>query len=126
MRGRNRWTAVAVVAGALLVVSVIPVPGAVPEEGGGIPTSVLFHFLGYGTLTATLGLTVLDRSDRVQAAVTAPSGSSAYGALMECLQYPIPYRSFSYFDMLVNAAGAMLGAVALFCALVLSASDEHR
>lgn len=118
-RLENRWTAVAVVAGAILVVSVIPVPGAVPDDGGGIPTSVLFHFLGYAALAATLGITLLDRSDRVQAAVTALSGSGAYGALMECLQYPIPYRSFSYFDMLVNGAGATVGGLLLVGVLAL-------
>ncbi|MDE2297705.1 MAG: VanZ family protein [Burkholderiales bacterium] len=49
--------------------------------------------------------------------------SKSYGALIECLQYPVPYRSFSILDMATNAAGATLGAVVLLGALALS---EHR
>lgn len=119
------WLAVALVAGAILVLSVIPIPGSVPEEGGGVPTSVLFHFLGYATMAPLLAFSSLTRDLRVRPIATGLLGTSAYGVLIECLQYPIPYRSFSYLDMLVNGAGATAGTVVLLCVLSLSLSDDR-
>ncbi|WP_122090006.1 VanZ family protein [Halalkalicoccus subterraneus] len=123
MRRTNRWIAVAVVAAAILVVSMIPIPGSVPEEGGGIPTSLLFHFVGYAALAGTVGHAAFPAGGRLRALLTGVCGASVYGALIECLQYPVPYRSFSILDMATNAAGATLGAVVLLGALALS---EHR
>lgn len=126
MRGasRTRWAAVLGVALAILAVSVVPIPGAVPDEGGGIPTSAVFHFLGYAALSALIGVALLVRQPPVRGSGTGLLGASAYGVLIECLQYPIAYRSFSYVDMLVNAAGATLGALVLLS--VLARSDDHR
>lgn len=122
MRGslRGRWTVVALVSIAILVVSVIPIPGAVPEEGGGIPTSVLFHFFGYGVLAGLLAVSVLVEGTRARASLTGAFGASAYGILIECLQYPIPYRSFSYVDMLVNGLGAAVDILLTWGVVVLS------
>lgn len=117
---RERF-AVALVAGAILVGSMIP--GSVPEEGGGVPTSVLFHFLGYATMAPLLAFSSFTRDLRVRPIATGLLGTSAYGVLIECLQHPIPYRSFSYLDMLVNGAGATAGTVVLLC--VLSLSDDR-
>ncbi|MCL7416674.1 MAG: VanZ family protein [Halalkalicoccus sp.] len=125
MRRRNRWTAVLGVALAILAVSVVPIPGAVPDEGGGIPTSVMFHFLGYATLAALIGVALLVRQPPVRGSGTGLASASAYGVLIECLQYPIPYRSFSYVDMLVNGAGATLGALVALGVLA-ARSDDHR
>ncbi len=124
---RARWGTVVLVAGTILVVSAVPIPGAVPEEGGGVPTSVLFHFLGYATLSALLAFARLARQ-RAARAATGLAGASTYGVLIECLQSPIPYRSFSYLDMLVNAAGASLGAVIVLGVLVFvfPGSEHHR
>lgn len=118
---RARWLAVALVAGAILVVSVVPIPGSIPEESGGIPTSVLFHFLGYATMATVMVLAISPptRDRRVRSIATGFLGASAYGVLIECLQHPIPYRSFSYLDMLVNGTGATAGTF-LVCVLVLS------
>lgn len=120
----SRWTAVALLAGAILVASLIPIPGSVPEDSGGIPTSALFHAVGYAALAGAIGYALLARVDRDRALVAGIGGASAYGALIECLQYPIPYRTFSYLDMAINAAGAALGALALCCLLVVSGPDS--
>lgn len=37
----------------------------------------------------------------------------AYGILIECIQYFLPYRSFSFLDMLGDAAGVALYAWSL-------------
>lgn len=126
MRVPSRWALVALLAGAILVVSVVPIPDSVPEDGGGIPTSALFHVVGYAALAAATGYALLAPGGRARALVAGSGGAGTYGALIECLQYPIPYRTFSYLDMLVNVAGATLGAAALLCALALSRSDDHR
>jgi VanZ family protein len=123
---RARWLAVALLAVAILAVSVVPIPGSVPEDGGGIPTSALFHFVGYAVLAGAIGYARLPDGGRIRALLAGFCGASAYGVLIECLQYPIAYRTFSYLDMAINAAGATLGAAALLCTLVLAGSDEHR
>lgn len=115
---RARWLAVALLAGVILVVSVIPIPGSVPEEGGGIPTSVLFHFLGYAALAAALAIALGSR--RLRSSISGSfAGASGYGVLMEFVQLGLPYRTFSYLDMAVNASGALLATtVALVVALL--------
>lgn len=126
MRNSSRWTPVALLACAILVVSIIPVPGAVPEEGGGVPTSLLFHVVGYAALAVATGYALLAPGDRARALVAGTGGAGAYGTLIECVQYPIAYRTFSYLDMLVNAGGAALGALVLLCVLLIRGSDDHR
>lgn len=117
---RARWLAVALLAGAILVVSVTPIPASVPEEGGGLPTSVLFHFLGYAALAAALALALLSR--RLGVAIGgAFVGASGYGVLMELLQFGLPYRTFSYLDVAINASGA---AAALLVVLLFVRRSE--
>lgn len=119
---RSRWIAVLLIASAILVVSVIPIPGAVPEEGGGVPTSAPFHFVGYAVLATLLGFALLARRRALSANTLALVGASLYGVLIEFVQYPIPYRSFSYLDMLINTAGAFFGVLLL--ALLLARSEQ--
>lgn len=118
---RVRWTAVGLFAGAILLASVVPIPGPGPEEPGGIPTTAFLHFLGYGTLSGLLVAFSSGRRRSARALSTGLLGSTAYGALIECLQYVVPYRSFSYLDMAVNGAGAAVGALAALCVLAVSA-----
>lgn len=118
---RGRWVAVVLVACAILVASVIPIPGSVPDDGGGIPMSVLFHFVGYAALTTALGVALSVHQPPFSAAFRSLVGASLYGVLIECVQHPIPYRSFSYTDMLTNSAGAILGVLLL--AVLISRSE---
>ncbi|MEM4782089.1 MAG: VanZ family protein [Halalkalicoccus sp.] len=118
MRAGGRWAAVGLVAGAILLVSVIPIPGSVPKDGG-VPTSALFHVVGYAVLAALLSIALLATETRVRAALLGSGGASGYGALIECVQYPISYRTFNFLDMLINGAGAGVGVLLLFVALAL-------
>ncbi len=110
---RSRWSVVALFAAAILFVPVIPIPGSIPEEGSGIPTSLLFHFVGYAALAALLGFALFVRRTSLYSTTLSIVGATLYGILIEYIQYPIPYRSFSYLDMLGNGAGAAFGAVVL-------------
>lgn len=114
---RTRWLAVALLAGVILVVSVIPIPESVPDDGV-IPTSVLFHFLGYAALAAALAIALGSR--RLRSSISGSfAGASGYGVLMEFVQSGLPYRTFSTLDMAVNASGALLATtVALVVALL--------
>lgn len=114
---RARWLAVALLAGVILVVSVIPIPGSVPDDGV-IPTSVLFHFLGYAALAAALAIALGSR--RLRSSISGSfAGASGYGVLLEFVQSGLPYRTFSTLDMAVNASGALLATtVALVVALL--------
>jgi VanZ family protein len=115
------WLAVALVAGAILVVSVIPIPEATPEEGGGVPVAVLFHFVGYAVLAMALAVALWPR--RLRYAIGgAFLGASVCGALVEVLQSEIPYRTFSYLDMAINAAGAATGAMLVLVVVLLHPS----
>lgn len=124
---RTRWLVVALVAGAILVVSVIPIPGSVPDDGGGIPTSVRFHFLGYAALAAALALALappVRRSNSELEAIGGPFlGASGYGAVMELLQLGLSYRTFSPLDMAINASGALLATIVSFIVLARRRSE---
>lgn len=120
---RSRWAAVALVAAAIFFVSVIPIPGSVPDDGGGVPTSVLFHFVGYAVLAVLLVFALLARWRALSANVLSLVSASLYGVLIECVQYPISYRTFSYLDMLTNSVGALCGV--LFFSLLLFLSEQR-
>jgi VanZ family protein len=116
------WLAVALVAGAILVVSVIPIPESTPEEGGGVPIAVLFHFVGYAVLAVALAAALWPR--RLRYAIGgAFLGASACGAFAELLQSGLPHRTFSYLDMAINAAGAATGAALVLVVVLLRPSE---
>lgn len=119
---RSRWAAVVLVAAAIFLVSVIPIPESVPDDGGGVPTSVLFHFIGYAVLAVLLCFALFTRRRPLPANALSLVSASFYGVLIECVQYPISYRSFSYLDMLTNSLGAFCGV--LIFSLLLALSEQ--
>ncbi|MDQ7844190.1 MAG: VanZ family protein [Armatimonadota bacterium] len=78
----------------LLVVSVLP-----PTLGG--QGGVLGHLLGYGIFVL-----LLRRWQRVGPAVLLAWG---YGALIEAVQWALPYRSAESIDLVVNGVGVAGG-----------------
>lgn len=111
VRARRR---VAVFALVVLIVSVIPLPGASVPGGGtsafpfGIGLTVPFHLLGYAVL-AWLLTGVAGRHPR--GLVAAATLATGYGFGIEIVQTVVPWRSFAWTDVLLNALGAAVGTV---------------
>ena len=105
----SRWTAVASIAAALFLASIAPVPGG---GSGSFPITLPFHFVGY----AALAIALLSATEPVDS-THAFAGSTGYGAFVEVLQYPLPYRAFDYGDVAVNALGAAFAIIGwwLYC-----------
>ena len=110
MDERTRWLAVGLVAVSILVVSVVPIPGAVPEESAGLSTSLLFHLGGYAILSTTLSAALGTRRTTGRSVAVAVVATTGYGAAIEALQLAIPYRTGDPVDVAVNAVGALVGA----------------
>jgi hypothetical protein len=83
-------------------------PGAGTVQATGFDPT-LFHVLGYGGLSLLVGwgLAVVDR--RRLLAVTLLV--TLFGAGIELLQGPLPYRTMAGLDAVTNAVGAAAGAV---------------
>jgi len=78
----------------ILVVSLLPGTAATP--GG-----TVWHLLGYGVLGALWG--------QWRAGWMVWLLATAYGAVIEGLQWLVPYRLAETSDLLTNAAGALAG-----------------
>ncbi|GAB3418424.1 hypothetical protein GCM10027435_18410 [Haloparvum alkalitolerans] len=111
------------VAAAVLLASVVPVPGEAPADPGIVGLTDPFHLLGYAALAAALvrpvrvalreriGFPSADALPRsVVAALLAALAATAFGLGVEVVQAPLPWRSFAVADALVNASGALIGA----------------
>ena len=94
----------------LFIASVIPIP-AVSNNGGTTgmfgPTAV-FHLVGYAILAGLLVWSGFSWPIVIGGPILVATG---YGAFIEIVQVPIPWRSFSVFDIVLNAVGATIGAV---------------
>jgi len=86
----------------LLIVSVIPASG--PETG--LPLDKIAHFILYGLTSTLLFRHFKKRTTGGSAFYKAVVLSVIFGAVMEVVQYFLPYRSFSFGDIAANAAGA--------------------
>ena len=118
----NRWRNIAGFAALLAVASVVPISGGAFDVGslgtGGrsvIPIAFgltdPFHVVGYAILAALVSR-VTGRTYRgLLAAVVAATG---FGFVIELVQAPIPWRTFAWRDVAINAVGAGLGAVIEF------------
>lgn len=118
------WRPAAVVAAAVLLASVVPVPGEAPADPGIVSLTDPFHLLGYAALAAALtGPVAATLRDRIgfrtrtalrsaaATAVLAAVAATAFGVGVEAVQASVSWRSFATADALVNAAGALIGAV---------------
>jgi VanZ family protein len=116
-----RWGVVAAVATLILVASVRnPGPGPSPSLLG-VPLATSLHLVAYAGLAAAVGYGLLRADGRalLLAAVTAV----CYGGTVELVQAPLPSRSASALDVLVNTVGATVGA-ALWRAVAPPASED--
>lgn len=121
------WQLPVAVAAAVLLASLVPLPGGAPTDPGPVGLTEPFHLLGYGALAAALvgplRAAIRDRigfrsdtpaprrpSTRTLAAVSAILVATAFGFGVEVVQGQLPWRSFAVADALVNATGALIGA----------------
>lgn len=117
------WLAVVVLAIAMLVASVIPVPAATPrtDPTGSVDTTTLLHVVGYATLAAGGVIAVARegwpgrrRPRRVE--ISAVAGIVAlvalFGVSTELLQALIPWRTFAVAEIGLNAASGAVGGLA--------------
>jgi len=119
--GRDRTRALAF-ALVVFVGSMVPVPsssgGGSDALGGalgalldalpaGIGLTDPFHLVGYAVLAALL--VPVTREFRL-GPLLAATVAVAFGFGIELVQAPIPWRSFAWGDVAVNAGGAVIGA----------------
>lgn len=124
---RVRWSAVGVVALALLVAAVVPGGAGAPTTGplGAVGLDKWLHAAGYLALAATLTW-ALDRrvDDGPDLAVAGPGlavvVAVGYGVALEVVQAPLATRSASTGDALADAAGAIVGAAVAVAVLALA------
>ena len=102
-----------VVAMAVLVVSIIPIPDFIETGSSTGSLSIVFHLIGYATLALLAKPIVRSRFERTrwQVAIITVVGVTGYGALIELVQAPISYRNASVIDVVVNAIGAVIGVI---------------
>ena len=127
MRGADQsvstlWLGVVVLAVAILVASVIPVPAATPQTDptGTVDTTTLFHIAGYATLAAGGVIAVARdgwpgrrRSRRIEISAIASIVAliALFGVGTELLQATIPWRTFAVDEVGLNAASAAGGGL---------------
>ena len=113
---RTRWLLVGLVAGAILLASVLPrSTGAAPPVGPG-PANLVgadkwLHGLAYAGLALAL-LYALSATDRPfpQAVALTLGLAVAFGLGVEIVQAPLPSRQFDTLDAVANAVGASIAA----------------
>lgn len=113
-------------AGIVLAFAVMPVHQFFEETVGERETlaTQVGHFLEFALLAALLARWACARmGSPSQAVVAAWLAATAYGALIEVLQMPLPYRSAQWGDLAMDAAGAGAGLVV---AVVLRWSRRRR
>lgn len=104
-----RWGVVLLAAATIFYVSVLVSPGPQPRELLGPHWDTLFHVVGYAVFALVLAYATANWRDLpYRRAVAVLAVAIGYGVLIEIAQATVPYRQFSYGDMLANAAGASL------------------
>ena len=107
---RSRWTRVAVVAAALLVGTLVPVPFGRRPEFDRFGPDKLLHLLGHGRLTAaTADALGPGRLGPWRAGVLAVCLSAGYAVLLGRLQERVPGREPERADLAASLLGSVLG-----------------
>ena len=89
------------IAGAILILSVTP------SMGPDINSGIFGHSLAYFVLSLTLCLSFKINRTKYHL-VHGFFVSGSYGAMIEVVQYFIPYRCFDFFDMFINFLFSMI------------------
>lgn len=92
----------------VLILSVVPVPGIGILSS--LPMDKIVHFVLYGVTAVMLYRILRTRYSAKRSILYSIAVSAFYGALMEGVQFFLPYRSFSTADMAANTLGAAVFA----------------
>ena len=118
-----RWGVAGAFAALILVASVRdPGPGPSPSLLG-VPLATYLHLVAYAGLAAAVGYGLLRADGR--ALLLAAGAAVCYGGAVELVQAPLPSRSASAIDVLINTIGATAGAV-LWRAVAPPANDADN
>ena len=93
----------------VLIGSVIPVSG--PNTDLPADADKVVHFVMYGISAILLFRMFVKKTTIQRAFFLSVAIAALYGATLETVQYFLPYRSFSFGDMVANTAGAFSGSV---------------
>jgi len=109
---RIRWGVVGLVAGTILLASILPAGGVGRTAGplGVVGLDKWFHTVGYTLLAVAIATAVIERHPR-RAGIIVFAGALGFGIGVEVLQLVLPYREFSWLDVLANGIGPLLIAV---------------
>lgn len=109
-----RWSLVGAVLVAILVASVVRLPGSGTLRGPFdlLPLTTWFHGIGYAGLALVLAY-ALQTSPRPdwQVLCVVFAVATAYGVGIELIQSTIAYRAFDVVDILVNAGSAAVAVI---------------
>ena len=115
----DRWRPSVAFAAVVLVASVVPIPESTSaaSPGAGLGFTAAFHVVGYAILAALLAR---GTGRSLVGLVSAAAVATAFGFGIEVLQYPIPWRSFAWLDVLFNALGAVVGVTVVGVVVAIS------
>jgi len=91
----------------ILLVSVMPVSGPKAD----LPADKIAHFVMYGLTSIFVFRIIANKTTGKRAFYLSVAIAALYGAVMEVVQYFLPYRSFSFGDMAANTFGAFLACI---------------
>jgi VanZ family protein len=94
----------------VLILSVIPVPEVGILSLSLLPVDKIVHFALYGVTAILLCRILRTRYGAKRSVLYSIAVPAFYGALLEGVQFFIPYRGFSTADMAVNTLGAAVFA----------------
>lgn len=124
---RLRITLLFLIAGLIIVYSIIPLPRMFFELGplGLLPIRSYLHFIAYTGFTASLVYVFADALYSNTRILLGVFGITvAFGFAMEIIQLGLPHRHFSYSDIGMNALGTAL-AVLLFRRLLARDTEQQ-
>jgi VanZ family protein len=108
---RSPWALPTGVAAAILLASVVPLPGDGMEPAPGpFGVDAWLHVVGYAALAASLSRAVSTAGHgTVVAIAVAVAAAVGFGVGIELLQTVVPTRGFAWSDVAADAVGSAIG-----------------
>ena len=121
-------------AGLVFVFAVLPTHAALRAPVGEreTPATQIGHFIEFAILAGLATWWISGRRDDGTARVPLASMTAmwvaavCYGALLELIQAPLPYRSAQLSDLAIDAAGALAGVLTISCVRALRGRRARR